>query len=74
MKQVTIYGTPTCHGCKRAKEFFKNRDVDFRYVDASTDAGMREFSQYRQSAVPVIIIGENMVVGFDERKIRRYLR
>ncbi len=72
---VTIYSTPTCHFCHMAKEFFTEHNVTFVDHDVAEDAArrteMREITG--QMGVPVIIIGDDVVVGFDEPKLRSLL-
>ncbi|MCC7500416.1 glutaredoxin family protein [Candidatus Nomurabacteria bacterium] len=71
MKNVTIYTTPTCHFCKMAKDFFAEKNVEFTAFDVTTDAAKREemIQMTGQLGVPVIVIGEDIMVGFDRAKI-----
>ncbi|OGC88334.1 NrdH-redoxin [Candidatus Adlerbacteria bacterium RIFOXYC1_FULL_48_26] len=71
MKPVTIYTTPTCHFCKLAKEFFAEKNVEYTAYDVSTDAEKREemINLTGQLGVPVIKIGEDLMVGFDREKV-----
>ncbi len=71
MKNVTIYTTPTCHFCKMAKDFFAEKNVEFTAYDVTTDAAKREemIQMTGQLGVPVIVIGEDIMVGFDRAKI-----
>lgn len=70
-KQVTIYSTPTCHFCEMAKEFFAEKGIEYTGYDVSTDAQKREemIQLTGQLGVPVIVIGDEMMVGFDRAKI-----
>jgi glutaredoxin 3 len=70
-KTVTIYTTPTCHFCKLAKEFFAEKNVQYTAYDVSVDAEKREemINLTGQLGVPVIQIGEDIMVGFDREKI-----
>jgi len=71
MKPVTIYTTPTCHFCKLAKEFFAEKNVEYTAYDVSTDAEKREemIQMTGQLGVPVIKIGDDLMVGFDREKV-----
>ncbi|OGG62433.1 NrdH-redoxin [Candidatus Kaiserbacteria bacterium RIFCSPHIGHO2_02_FULL_49_34] len=75
MSQVTIYSTPSCHFCHMAKDFFTEHSVAFTDYNVAEDTEkrqeMREITG--QMGVPVIMIGENVVIGFDEPKIRELL-
>lgn len=70
-KNVTIYTTPTCHFCKMAKEFFAEKNVQYTAYDVSTDAAKRDemIQLTGQLGVPVIVIGEDIMVGFDREKV-----
>jgi glutaredoxin-like YruB-family protein len=74
-KNVTIYSTPACHFCHAAKDFFKENNVVFTEHDVSTDAEKRKemVELTSQMGVPVIRIGDDIVIGFDEPKLRELL-
>jgi len=75
MKNVTIYSTPTCHFCHAAKEFFKENNVEFTDHDVSSDAEKRQemLQKSGQMGVPVIFIDDEIIIGFDESKIKSLL-
>ncbi len=75
MKNVTIYSTPTCHFCHMAKDFFKDNNVAFTDYDVATDLEKRKemMDKSGQMGVPVIFIGDDMVIGFDQGKISSLL-
>ena len=74
-KSVTIYSTPTCHFCQVAKAFMTENNVEFTDIDVSTDAEQRQhmIEMTGQMGVPVIRIGDDVVVGFDEAKVKELL-
>ncbi len=74
-KNVTIYSTPTCHFCHAAKEFFTANNVTYTDVNVATDLDSRKFmiEKSGQMGVPVIMIGDDVVVGFDQKKLRTLL-
>lgn len=74
-KQVTIYSTPTCHFCQQAKAFFKDNGVEYTEHDVASDQEKAQEMVTRsgQMGVPVIFIGDDMVIGFDEGRIRALL-
>ncbi len=74
-KNVTIYSTPTCHFCHAAKDFMNEQGVEYKEVDVSTDAEQRQemIEMTGQMGVPVIRIGDDVVVGFDEGKVKELL-
>jgi glutaredoxin 3 len=75
MKQVTIYSTPSCHFCHLAKDYFTENNVTYTEHDVATDLEKREemMNLTGQMGVPVIRIGDDVVVGFDEDKVKELL-
>lgn len=76
MKPVTIYSTPSCPYCVMAKDYFKSIGVSFRDVDVSRDhAAAREMiMKSGQMGVPVVEIGEAVVVGFQPQVFQDLLK
>ena len=72
---VTIYTTPTCHFCHAAKDFFTENKVAFTDHNVATDLAKRKemIEKSGQMGVPVITVGDELVVGFDEAKLREVL-
>jgi glutaredoxin-like YruB-family protein len=70
-KIVKIYSTPTCVWCKAAKDFFAEKGIVYEEHNVASDATAREymFKRTGQMGVPVIEIGNDVVIGFDEDKI-----
>jgi len=74
-KTVTIYSTPACHFCHAAKDFFTEHNIAFTDIDVAADPDKRQemIDMTGQMGVPVIRIGDDVVVGFDEAKIKELL-
>jgi len=70
-KQVTIYSTPTCHFCNLVKEYLKEKGVEYTEHNVAEDLEKRKemVEKSGQMGVPVVFIGEDMVIGFDQTKI-----
>ena len=70
-KSVTIYSTPTCHFCQMAKEFFTQNNVSYTEHNVAADMEKRQemIDKSGQMGVPVIVIGDELIVGFDKEKI-----
>lgn len=74
-KPVIIYSTPSCHFCSAAKAFFQENNVEYTEVNVATDLeGRKEMVDMTgQMGVPVIRIEDDVIVGFDEAKLRELL-
>ncbi len=70
-EKVKVYSTPTCPYCVQVKEYLKNRGIEFEDFDIATDAKARleMVEESGQMGVPVIIMGDEVVVGFDRFKL-----
>jgi len=75
MKNVTIYSTPTCTYCNMAKEFFKNNNVAYTEYNVADDVEKRTemVEKSGQMGVPVIVIDEETMIGFDESRLKELL-
>ena len=74
-KKVTIYTKPTCVYCKAAKEFFQEKDIAYEEKNVAEDEKARDHmvQSSGQMGVPVIEIGEDIVIGFDKPKLSELL-
>lgn len=75
-KNVKIYSTPTCTYCVAIKNFFEKNDIDYEEIDVSADEeALKEMKEKTgQMGVPVTEIGEEVIVGFDKKKISKLLK
>ncbi len=76
MTNVTIYSTPTCVYCNMAKNFFKSNNVAFTEHNVASDLDKRKemIDKTGQMGVPVIDTGSEIIIGFDENKLRTVLK
>ena len=67
-KEVKVYSTPTCPWCKKAKQFLDANKVTYQDFNVAQDRAARDemVKKSSQTAVPVIIIVGEIVVGFNE--------
>ena len=62
----------SCHYCQLAKDYFNEKGISFTEYDVMADPDKRREAQEKsggQMGVPVIVIGEEVMVGFDPEKI-----
>ncbi len=74
-KKVEIYSTASCHFCHAAKDFFTAKGVTFTDYNVGTDLEKRKemVDMTGQMGVPVIRIGDDVIVGFDQNKVSELL-
>ncbi len=75
MKKVIVYTTPTCVFCPLVKNFLDGKGVEYEEIDVSSDANEMEKMKEKtgQMGVPVVLIGDDAIVGFDKNKIEELL-
>jgi glutaredoxin-like YruB-family protein len=75
MAKITIYSTPTCTYCVILKNYLKEKGIEYEEIDVSTDLGAQKemIDKSGQMGVPVSIIGEEVIVGFDRERIAELL-
>jgi glutaredoxin 3 len=75
MLKIKIYSTPFCGYCKMAKDFFDRNGFSYEEVDVSIDeeAAKNMVTRTNQMGVPVIEIGDDIIVGFNKPQIEEIL-
>jgi glutaredoxin 3 len=70
-KTVTIYSTPTCHFCQMTKDFLTEKGIGYTDYNVATDLEKRQemIQKSGQMGVPVIFVGDEMIIGFDQEKL-----
>ena len=70
MDKVKVYTSNTCPYCTMAKEYLKDRNIEFEEKNVQTDKEARsELMDMGYTGVPVIIIDGQEIVGFDKAKL-----
>ncbi len=70
-KDIRIYSTPACPWCKKVKDYLKSKNVQFTDYNVAEDREkLQEMVQLTgQRGVPVIVIGDEVIIGFNQPKI-----
>lgn len=73
---VTLYTTPTCTYCTKAKRYFRENRITFREYNVAKDMRRADemVKKSGQMGVPVIDIHGKIIVGFNQPEIERALR
>ncbi|KAF5091625.1 FAD-dependent oxidoreductase [Methanospirillum purgamenti] len=72
MPEVTVYSTQNCPYCRLAKAFLDRNNVPYRSIDVGIDrkAAKEMVELSGQYGVPVIVSGDEVIVGFDTDRLR----
>jgi glutaredoxin len=80
-KKVTLYALSTCGWCRKTKELLNRQKIEYEFcdVDLLTGADRQETMEQvlkvnPKGSYPTIIIGADVVVGFDEPRIAELLK
>ena len=67
---VTLYSTPTCGYCTKAKTFFRERKIPFTEYNVAADSRKADemVRKSGQMGVPVIDIHGKIIVGSTSRR------
>lgn len=73
--KVIIFTTPTCSFCRAAKQYFNQKRVRYTEVDVSRNQSAARDLMRRtgQMGVPVILINNRPIVGFNKPQINQLL-
>ncbi len=76
MAKVKVYSTLMCPYCTMAKNFLKERGVEFEDIDVSRDqsAAREMIEKSGQMGVPVLDINGKIIVGFNREAIEEALK
>jgi glutaredoxin len=67
---VVMLAADWCGYCRRQQQEFARAQVRYRVLDIDTDAGDRAMQAVRARGVPVTIIGQDVVRGYDTTALR----
>jgi glutaredoxin len=69
-----MYTLSTCPWCKKTKEFFKEHQIPFDYIDydltddKTREGILKEMRQKGANGFPYVKIGEDIVVGYKPKE------
>lgn len=64
---VVMYGTSWCGYCKKARNYFRSKNIAFTDLDVETNAiAKAKFNALGGRGVPVILVGDMRINGFNE--------
>jgi alkyl hydroperoxide reductase subunit F len=71
MRKVTVYSTKNCPYCRMAKAFLDKHGVPYESIDVSenSEAAKKMIDLSGQRGVPVILVDDEVIIGFDSQKL-----
>jgi glutaredoxin len=80
-KVIKIYSLSTCGFCKRVKQLLRELKVEYEAIDIDLLEGDKKREMLLEVkrlnpdlSYPTLVINDEVIVGFDEKKIREALK
>ncbi|MDI6901021.1 MAG: glutaredoxin family protein [Anaerosomatales bacterium] len=77
---VKLYALSTCPYCRRTREYLDDNDVSYDLVEVDLLEGQERADVIAEvkevsggTSFPVLVAGEEIVVGFNKKKIKELL-
>ncbi len=72
---VRIYTMPDCGYCKKVKEYFKENNIAYEEINLKVDkAGQKFMNERRYTALPVTVINNEEISGYNMDKIKSLIK
>jgi glutaredoxin-like YruB-family protein len=75
MKSVIVYTQPACPPCEFTKLFLANHNITFeeKNIAHNQSAKKEMIKKYNAFSTPVIVIEDEVIIGFDQERIEQLL-
>lgn len=80
MKKVILYTLSTCPWCRKAKQFFAERNIPFTYIDydladqATQGKILQELDAAGATGFPFVRIGDTVIAGYQPELYSKALK
>lgn len=72
---VVLYGTSWCGNCKMTRAYLRSNGIPFFEYDVEKSVeGQRQFKALQGNGVPLLLVNNNVLRGFDPAAIDKALR
>jgi glutaredoxin len=80
MKDVRLYTLSTCPWCRKAKQFFAQRNIPFTYIDydladePTQEKILQELDAAGATGFPFVKIGDKVIAGYQPELYSKVLK
>lgn len=74
MDSITIFVMKDCLYCHQAIDFLNSKGIAYRMVSIDNQVGLKEWSMLGTMGVPTFVIGETVIEGFDQNRLKSILK
>ncbi len=72
--RITLYSTRRCPHCRQLKTWLQQRGLRFQEFDIESNRrAFKAFQRLGARSVPVLLVGEQRIDGFDRQRLQRLL-
>ena len=73
--RITLYSSRNCRYCRQARQYLRDSGLRFQELDVQQNLrAQRMLEKMGARSVPVIMIGDKRVDGFDRERLERLLK
>ena len=73
--RITLYSSPRCAHCRQARQYLERSGLRFQEFDVQGNPrAQKAFAKLGARGVPVILVGDTRIDGFDKRRLDQALR
>jgi glutaredoxin len=71
---ILVYSASWCNACNELKDYLSNNNVQYNNIDIDEDkSAMTRLGKWGLTGIPVIIIKDNLIQGFNQNLLDKYL-
>ncbi|WP_305419747.1 glutaredoxin family protein [Photobacterium leiognathi] len=74
MKRIVLFSQKSCSNCKDAQQYMASKSYSYRLVDISSPKGRKEFNSTGARSVPVLRVGDQVLIGWNMTKFEKALK
>lgn len=72
--RITLYGTRRCSHCRQLKQWLTHHGYRFQEFDIESNPRARKaFQRLDARGVPVLLVGDRRIDGFDPKRLKQLL-
>ena len=73
--RITLYSTRNCPHCRRLKQYLQQYHIPYKEQDVERNhRAQTDFLRAGGRAVPLLVIGDQSLSGFEPKQLQRTLR
>ncbi|MFA5855820.1 MAG: glutaredoxin domain-containing protein [Candidatus Pacearchaeota archaeon] len=76
MNKIITYTLSWCPHCKELKDYLSEENIEYEDIDVENneDAAEDIIEKTGQDGFPIILINEEVLIGFDKKKLNKILK